>query len=83
MRLSALLLACALAAGAHPPPVREEVAPGVHLFRTAPYGEVGLDGNAVAVMGDDGVLVFDANGTPGAARAVLAELRRLTPLPVK
>ena len=84
MRLpSALLLACSLSVWGHPPPVRTEVAPGVHLFRTAPYGEVGLDGNAVAVVGDDGVLVFDANGTPGAARAVVAELRRLTPLPVR
>jgi len=52
----------------------------VHLFQTAPYGEVGLDGNSVAIIGDDGVLVFDTNGTPAAAEAVLAEIRRLTPL---
>lgn len=62
---------------------REELAPGLHLFRTAPYSDVGLDGNSVAIIGDSGVLVFDANGTPEAARFVLRELRRLTLLPVR
>ena len=60
-----------------------EVAPGVHLFRTAPYGEVGLDGNSVVIISDAGVLVFDTNGTPSAAEAVLAEIRTLTPQPVR
>ena len=68
-----------------PVPTRVTVAPGVYLFQTAPYGDVGLDGNSVAVVGDDGVLVFDANGTPAAAAAaaVLAQLRTLTTRPVK
>ncbi|MCC6652211.1 MAG: MBL fold metallo-hydrolase, partial [Candidatus Eisenbacteria bacterium] len=60
-----------------------EVAPGIHLFRTAPYGDVGLDGNSVAIVSSDGVLLFDANGTPAAARAVLAELRKITRQPVR
>lgn len=67
----------------HPPPVRTQLAPGVHLFETAPYGEVGLDGNSIAIITDDGVIVFDANGTPAAAAAVLAEIRKLTPRPVR
>jgi glyoxylase-like metal-dependent hydrolase (beta-lactamase superfamily II) len=66
-----------------PPPLDTEVAPGIHLFRTPPYGDVGLDGNSIAIIGDDGVLVFDANGTPAAARAVLARIRLLTRLPVR
>lgn len=66
-----------------PSPTRTEVAPGVHLFRTAPYGDIGLDGNSVAVIGSQGVLVFDTNGTPSAAAAVLAEIRTLTSQPVR
>jgi len=77
-----LLLAPA-PASAHPAPTASEVAEGVWLFRTEPYGDVGLDGNSVAIVSDDGVLVFDANGTPDAARAVLAELHKITPQPVR
>jgi glyoxylase-like metal-dependent hydrolase (beta-lactamase superfamily II) len=65
------------------PPAETAVAPGIVLFRTAPYSDVGLDGNSIAIIGDDGVLVFDANGTPAAARAVLARIRKLTPQPVR
>ena len=71
------------AAPDRPAPTRVEVAPGVHLFQTARYGDAGLDGNSVVVIGDRGVLVFDANGTPAAATAVLAEIRKLTPKPVR
>ena len=65
------------------PPRRTEVAPGVHLFTTPPYGDVGLDGNSVAILSNDGVLVFDTNGTPAAAAQVLAEIRKLTDKPVR
>ena len=64
-------------------PSRTELAPGVFLFSTPPYGDVGLDGNSVAVLSNDGVLVFDTNGTPAAAAAVLAEIRTLTDKPVR
>ena len=67
----------------HPAPTASQVSPGIWLFRTTPYGDAGLDGNAIAVVGNDAVLVFDANGTPAAAAAVIAELRRITPKPVK
>src|SRR5947207_15468454 len=67
----------------HPPPLRVDLAPGVHLFQTQRYGDAGLDGNPVAIVGNDAVLVFDANGTPEAAAAVLAEIRKITPKPVK
>src|SRR5262245_12879346 len=81
--LLGLIFLMTIAAWSPPPPTRIEVAPGVHLFRTQPYGDVGLDGNSVAIVTDDGVLVFDANGTPAAARAVLAAIRRLTRQPVR
>ena len=60
-----------------------QIADGVFLFITAPYGGVGLDGNAIAILSSDGVLVFDSNGTPAAAGGVLAEIRRLTDKPVR
>lgn len=66
-----------------PAPTRVDVAPGIYLFQTAPYGDAGLDGNSVVIVANDGVLVFDANGTPSAAEAVLAEIRKLTKAPVK
>ena len=50
---------------------------------SAPYGAVGLDGNSVAVLSSDGVLLFDANGTPAAAEAVLNEIRALTKQPIR
>jgi cyclase len=61
----------------------QKVAEGVYLFTTTPYGDVGLSGNSVAVLSDDGVLVFDANGTPETAETVLAEIRKLTDKPVR
>jgi glyoxylase-like metal-dependent hydrolase (beta-lactamase superfamily II) len=73
---------CARAEDGGRAPKRLDVAPGIHVFVTPPYGDVGLDGNSVAIVGRDGVLVFDANGTPAAAVRVLAEIRTLTPKPV-
>ncbi len=40
-------------------------------------------GNSIAVIGDDGVLVFDSNQLPSLARKMLAEIRRLTDKPVR
>jgi len=78
-----LLLGGAVLAQTRPAPERIQVADGIYLFRTAPYGEVGLDGNSIAIIGSDGVLVFDTNGTPSAAAAVLAQIRTLTAQPVR
>jgi cyclase len=80
--LLALLPSC-LWGQAHAPPRMIRAADGVYVFLTAPYSDVGLDGNSVAILSDDGVLVFDANGTPAAAAAVLAEIRKLTSQPVR
>ena len=60
-----------------------KVADGVYLFITTPYGDVGLSGNSVAILSDDGVLVFDANGTPETAATILGEIRKLTDKPVR
>ena len=69
--------------GAGQAPSRTELAPGIFLFSTPGYGDVGLDGNSIAILSRDGVLVFDTNGTPGASAAVLSEIRTLTDQPVR
>ena len=79
----ALLSLSTSAAQNRPAPRRIPIAPDVVLFVTAPYGDVGLDGNSVAIFSPDGVLVFDTNGTPAAAAAVLAEIRTITNRPVR
>lgn len=80
--LTLSLPAAALAAD-RPAPKRTQVADGIYLFETAPYGEVGLDGNSVAIVSSTGVLVFDTNGTPAAAAAVLAGIKEITTQPVR
>src|SRR5262245_13335217 len=83
--LFAMLFSTLLAGAEYvrPAPRTVEVAKGVYLFISKPYGDVGLDGNSVAILSDDGVLVFDANGTPAASALVLAEIRKLTAKPVR
>lgn len=86
-RIALLCLLLSLSAGVpgqieRPAPARTEIASGVYLYQTAPYG-IGLDGNSIVVIGDDAVLVFDTNGTPAAAEAVIADIRRLTQKPVR
>src|SRR5687768_2438402 len=81
--IAALALPLAGAASSRPAPKKIEIAPGVYVFMTAPYGAVGLDGNSIVVTSNDGVLVFDSNGTPAAAAAVLAEIRAITKQPVR
>lgn len=66
-----------------PAPQRVDVGHGVYLFISKPYGDVGLDGNSIAVIGGDGVLVFDTNGTPASAANVLAQIRKITDKPVR
>ena len=78
-----LLVAIPLWAQGHAQPKKIQAADGIFLFVTPPYSDVGLDGNAVVILSDDGVLVFDANGTPAAASAVLTEIRKMTRQPVR
>jgi cyclase len=60
-----------------------KVAEGVYQFSVSEYGDVGMSGNSVAVIGNDAVLLFDTTGTPASARSVLAELRKITKQPVR
>ncbi|HWA59325.1 MAG TPA: MBL fold metallo-hydrolase [Gemmatimonadales bacterium] len=50
------------------------------------YSEMKRDpvqSNSLIIIGDDGVCVVDAHYTPSAARATIAEIRKLTRLPVR
>lgn len=59
-----------------------KVADGVYLFTTSRYGDVGFGGNAVAILTDEGIVLFDTSGTPTSGQAILAELRKLISKPV-
>jgi len=59
------------------------VADGVYAFIT-PEERTGFQsGNSIAIVGDDGVLVFDTGNIPGMTRRQIAEIRRLTDKPVR
>ncbi len=60
-----------------------KVAEGVYLFTTSSYGDVGLCGNSVAILTDEGVLAFDSGAVPETASAILREIRTLTQNPVR
>jgi cyclase len=60
-----------------------KVAEGIYLFTTTPYADVGLRGNSLAIISEDGVLVFDSDATPETAATVLAEIRKLSNKPVR
>lgn len=88
------VLALALAALVTPAPAqtytgpaltRTEVAPGVFAFVfDNPLGDAaGVDGSAVVIVNDDDVVVVDAQGTPATTKRVIAEIRKLTPKPVR
>src|SRR5215467_13173870 len=61
----------------------EKVADGVYLFASSRHGDVGFVGNSIAILSDEGVLVFDAGCVPSDSAAVLAQIRKLTDKPVR
>lgn len=74
------------AAALTPPPaplpfVLKQVGPGVYAAIDGPEHKAGS--NAGFVIGDDGVLVVDAFFTVDAARALVGEIHRLTPKPIR
>ncbi len=61
----------------------KKVADGIYLFRTTPYGDVGMSGNSVAILTNDGVIVFDSTAIPETASTILGEIKKLTDKPVR
>lgn len=77
----------AVTAAAQPPGtsslpfVLKKLGPGVYAAIDGPGHEAGS--NSGFVIGDDGVLVVDAFFSTAAARALIAEIRKLTPKPIR
>jgi glyoxylase-like metal-dependent hydrolase (beta-lactamase superfamily II) len=71
----------AAAAQALVPFTLKQVGPGVYAAIDGPEHKAGA--NAGFVIGDDGVLVVDSFFNPDAARALVAEIRRITPKPIR
>ena len=59
------------------------VADGVYAFITPEERSSFQAGNSIAIVGDDGVLVFDTGNIPSMTRRQIAEIRRLTDKPVR
>ncbi|MFL6849269.1 MAG: MBL fold metallo-hydrolase [Sphingomicrobium sp.] len=82
-----LFLALAMPASAREPTpatlpfVLKEIGPGVYAAIDGPEHKSGS--NAGFVIGDDGVLVVDAFFNVDAARALVAEIRKLTAKPIR
>jgi len=82
LAIAVLLALAGPAAAQEPLPFTlKQIGPGVYAAIDGPEHKAGS--NAGFVIGDDGVLVVDALFTPGAARALVAEIRRLTPKPIR
>jgi glyoxylase-like metal-dependent hydrolase (beta-lactamase superfamily II) len=81
--LALMALAAAGTAAAQPslPFVLKQVGPGVYAAIDGPEHKSGS--NAGFVIGDDGVLVIDSFFYPDASRALVAEIHRLTPKPIR
>ena len=63
------------------PFVLKQIGPGVYAAIDGPDHKAGS--NAGFVVGDDSVLVVDALFTPDAAKALVGEIRRITPKPIR
>lgn len=80
--LAASLFTLGGPAAAEPLPfVLKQVGPGVYAAIDGPEHKAGS--NAGFVIGNDGVLVIDAFFTQDAARALVREIHRLTPKPIR
>jgi glyoxylase-like metal-dependent hydrolase (beta-lactamase superfamily II) len=80
-------LAWSATASAQEPVRAQEVAPGVWIVQGVPAlgspENRNFISNAGFVVTDDGVIVVDALGSPALAHELLAEIRRVTPQPVR
>jgi glyoxylase-like metal-dependent hydrolase (beta-lactamase superfamily II) len=89
LKVCALLLVCALAADAADGKYVNErydlvkVADGVYSF-IAPENESGVvQGNCTLIIGEEAVLVVDSGQFPSLAERMVADIKKLTPKPVR
>src|ERR1700728_4561924 len=64
-------------------PQKIAIADGIFLFISPDQDPIEVDGNSIVVVNEHYVLVFDTNVLPSSARAVLAEIRKITDKPVR
>jgi len=63
--------------------IREDLGEGIYLFRAPSDLDYWTATNSVVIINDDDVLVFDSCTRAVTARAVIAEIRKLTAKPVR
>jgi cyclase len=87
LTLAAAVLAPIRATSAAAPPdttlIKEVLADGIYLFRAPSTLDLWTATNVVVIVNDQDVTVFDSNTRPGTARMVIAEIRKITPKPVR
>jgi len=85
--LCAALVAPARSASAAPPPdtslTKEVLGDGIYLFRAPSALDLWTATNVVVIVNAQDVTVFDSNTRPRTARMVIAEIRKITPKPVR
>ena len=85
--LCAGLLAPARSATATTPPdttlIKDVLGDGIYLFRAPSALDRWTATNVVVIVNDQDVTVFDSNTRPRTARMVIAEIRKITPKPVR
>jgi cyclase len=87
LTLCGALVAPARSASATTPPdtslTKEQLGDGVYLFRAPSALDLWTATNVVVIVNDQDVTVFDSNTRPRTARMVIAEIRKITPKPVR
>ena len=63
--------------------IKEVLADGIYLFRAPSALDIWTATNVVVIVNDQDVTVFDSNTRPRTARMVIAEIRKITPRPVR
>jgi glyoxylase-like metal-dependent hydrolase (beta-lactamase superfamily II) len=85
--LFSALLAPARSASAAPPSdtslTKEVLGDGIYLFRAPSALDLWTATNVVVIVNAQDVTVFDSNTRPRTARMVIAEIRKMTPKPVR
>jgi cyclase len=63
--------------------IHEDLGDGIHVFRAPEELDYWTSTNSVVVINDEDVVVFDSCTRTVTAQAVIAEIRKLTPKPVR
>ena len=63
--------------------VREELSPGVFLFRVPSSIDAWTSSNTLVIVGTDEITVFDNSARPSTSRRIIGEIRKLSPHPVR